>query len=1342
MKQLRSLFSITCCVVTLLLAVHAAAQDIDRKGTLYTIGHGELPGKVVTAPAGPGLATLEKFDADKATAYWQLEELSGSYRIVSPFVQLALRAEGDGRVTVAEVNGSDEAQLWKLVEKKGGTELFPANQKGTKLAVTKDGILRLQTSETITRDRTSLFAITPSAIAGFDANQAYRIRSFSAPDTVLGNGDNGENEARIIAQTLSATDRGQYWNIRMLRLGEYAVENAYYPQNFDDGGDNERIDYLLQWPAETGVWNNARFRFEPVADVPNAYRILSAGKKGGHTMYALREGQMKLVKYAATDRSAWFRFEAVEKPKFQQNKWEDETVFGENKEPAVATYLPYATEAEMLADKAFYATPWLYPSNNSRYQLLNGTWRFHFVPEPSQRPLTFFEEGFDVSSWDTIPVPSNWEMHGYDRPIYCNVEYPHGNTPPYIKARSGFNDGGKNYGINPVGSYIRDFDVPADWTSRRTFLHFDGIYSAAFVWLNGHSIGYTQGSNNVAEFDLSPYLRTGRNRLAVQVLRWSDGSYLECQDMFRMSGIFRDVYLYNVPKAGVRDHRITSQLSDHYRKARLCVELDVDNRDRLAGQKSFSVSLYDPAGAKVLESPVQYALDGREKGTCRVEMAVDGVQLWSAETPRLYTVHIVQKDAQGREEMAFSTKYGFRDIRLEGARVYVNGRKVLFKGVNRHDTSPEHGRAVTTEEQLRDVLLMKQNNVNTIRTSHYPNHSRMYAMYDHFGLYTMDEADLEDHANQSISDRTSWMPAFVDRIDRMIRRDFNHPSVIFWSLGNEAGGGRNFKDCYEHAKQLDPSRPVHYEGTRDGTDMGGNRFSDLYSKMYPGMNWMRQNTSGLDKPLFICEYAHAMGNAIGNLAEYWEVIEKSDATIGGAVWDWVDQSIYEPHELKQGLRRLRTGYDFPGPHQGNFCSNGVLTSSRAESPKLKELKGAFQYVKFSLAGTDEKRNTATVRLHNTYAFLPLDHFYLRYDLLQDGVCVSSRTLPLSATAPGDSLTLELKLPKTKLAKLREKGIETLLQLHVLQRTTSTFAEAGHDVAQAEFRLTDRRSLPAFSRTTAEKRATLVMGRDRDQTTRLSAAASTLEMKRGEVTSLVIGGREILAGNGSFTFSNHRWIENDRFASTDNGLAEEVTVDVSEDAMGNATLQTRRSGSLADQAIAYTLAADGTLDVDVTITPHTDALRRGGIVLHLDSTLSRVGYYALGPWENYADRKDGCLLGRYTATVDELFVDYMKPQSCGGREQLRELTLTDATGKGLRIRTEGDVSFSALRYSDEQLMKAQHSWELVPEGHIVLHLDAAVRGVGNASCGADVDTLPPYRVPNRPLRFKLRFSAVR
>lgn len=647
-----------------------------------------------------------------------------------------------------------------------------------------------------------------------------------------------------------------------------------------------------------------------------------------------------------------------------------------------------------------------------------------------------------------------------------------------------------------------------------------------------------------------------------------------------------------------------------------------------------------------------------------------------------------------------------------------------------------YGRAVTVESMLRDVTLMKQNNINTIRTSHYPNDAKMYAMFDYFGLYTMDEADLEDHANQSISDMPSWIPAFVDRIDRMVLRDRNHPSVIFWSLGNEAGGGSNFQACYDAAKRLD-NRPIHYEGTRDGKEYGGNRFSDLYSKMYPGMKWMNTYVSSLDKPMFICEYAHAMGNAIGNLKEYWESIEGSSATIGGAIWDWVDQAIYEPHEMKKGIYRLHTGYDFPGPHQGNFCSNGIIPATREESPKLKEVKAVYQYVHFADKGVDVKRNEAKVLLKNTYDFLSLDKFYLRWQVVKDGFRMQPDSMMLPAVMPDDSLLVALNLKGINLKKAIKNGEEVMLDLYVCRTDAETWAGAGHEVAKQQYELSARKELPELKSLHGKKQKLAVSDNENLLTVKNAYIEASFDKTTGQLVTLVMNGQQVVSQGGGFVYDNHRWIENDKFTETANGLSEKGTCTVTEE-KGNIIVTTNREGSLCSTDIVYTFTQTGVMDMEVVFRPHTADLRRCGLVANIDSTLSNIDYYAYGPWENYNDRKDGCMVGRYTTTVEDMEVPYMKPQSMGNREGLRELTLYNKEGKGVKIQTEGNVSFSALRYTDKDLMEGQHAWELEKRPYIVLHLDAVQRGVGNASCGQDVDTLPAYRIPQQEMKYKLRF----
>ena len=1281
---------------------------------------------------------LVAFDKDNTALYWKLTELSGSWRIINPVTNQAIRCEGT-RVETGENNGSDEAQLWKMED----GMLVPTNNPSYALCLTKKGGLELIAKDKAKGNKDAQFAFSASALAGFDNDLTYYIYPVSTPGKVLGNQDSGENNARIYSEKVDKENRGQYWSVKTIDMKTFAIEGAFYAQNFDDGGDNASIDYLLQWASNPGQWNNARFHLEPVEGELGTYILRSASKldsKKGK-MYALRGGQMKAVDYNPADKSAWLTFKSVEKPKIQAPYWEDETMFAENKLRGVATYMPYGNEAEMLKDKAYYKTPWTVPVN-SKFQSLNGTWKFNLVSEPSQRPLDFFKAGYDVSGWDEIPVPSNWEMHGYDKPIYCNVEYPHSNTPPYIKARPGFNDGGKNYGINPVGSYVRTFTVPENWHGQRTIIHFGGIYSAAFVWLNGEYVGYTQGANNVAEFDLTDYLKEGDNRLVVQVHRWCDGSYLECQDMFRMSGIFRSVYLYNVPSVSVRHHQIETVLANAGKKGTVKVAMEVENRSAFKGSKQFKLDIRDAKDKVVAQTTCQMALRGDSVETCQAELSLDNPLLWTAETPNLYTLAVVQQGEDGQDEMAFSTKVGMREVAIHNSLLYVNGKRVILKGVNRHDTDPEHGRTVSVESMLKDVMLMKQNNINTIRTSHYPNDARMYAMFDYYGLYVCDEADLEDHANQSISRMKSWIPSFCDRIERLVRRDVNHSSVVMWSLGNECGSGSNFKDCYEVAHKLDGTRPVHYEGTRVDKDYGGSLYSDFYSKMYPGMDWMARNTSNLDKPMFLCEYAHAMGNAIGNLPEYMQAMEESNATIGGCIWDWVDQAIYEPNEIKQGVKRLHTGYDYPGPHQGNFCSNGVVRPERGYSAKLAEVMGAYQYVKLNYDKT-----TGYFSLKNGYNFITLDGMVLQLQWLKNGKVKKQKKVALSGIEPGGQYMLPLSNPL-------EGEADVVLLARVFRKQATTYSGKNHLVAQADFILAEPKMLPvAVSAADAPLEA-----RQNQQTLSVknNKVAMVFDLSTGRPTSLQFNGTEMIAQGEGFLFDNHRWIENDRFGDTSNGLEEkaaEVTcVAITQGASGMATatldlkpednmtyrVHTLRKGKKADVQIDYTIYAQGTIDMETTIIPHTPNLRRAGVVCAVDSSFSRVSYYGKGPWENAFDRSAGVLIGRYSTTADGLREHYVKPQS-GGDRAVYEVALTNAKGKGMSVSSDKLFFFSANRYTDKDLMDCSHEWELKARPYLWLHLDAAQRGLGNASCGPG--PMEKYTIPQQPITYKLRLKGI-
>lgn len=1191
--------------------------------------------------------------------------------------------------------------------------------------------------------RMILFALAVLLAApswAYDKDKLYQIVSVKFPDKAWTYAD---GVSQVSLSAIDVKDKNQLWQVGDLS-GSKRFSNPYNNQavraNDDATAKVVEVNGSDEFQLWSTLWAGDYIRLQPT----NKAKWVAAVNDKGDIIMVEKESE------AAKGLESLFRIipTGISVPGADANAgrekvyWEDETMFGENKEVGHATYTPYCCEKSMLADKAFYNTPWV-DTKSSKVRSLNGDWYFNFVDKPSKRPLDFYKEDYDVSAWNTIPVPSNWEMHGYDRPIYCNVEYPHANIPPYIDARKGFNDGGKNYGINPVGSYVRFFNLPEGWEKNRTFINFGGIYSAAFVYLNGEYVGYTQGANNDHEFDITKYLRPGENRLAVQVMRWSDGSYLECQDMFRMSGIFRDVTIYNVPKVSVRDHYITSELNADkaYKEGKMNVALELDNRDKLAGKKDIVVKLTDPAGKLVAEKTVAINFSAeKEIEKANVSFDVKDLLAWTAETPNLYTVSVIQREG-GKDEMAFSTKYGFRHLEIKGSIIYVNGQRVFFKGVNRHDTHPLYGRAIPTESMLEDVLLMKRNNINTIRTSHYPNAAKMYAMFDYFGLWCMDEADLEDHANQSISDMVTWIPSFVDRIDRMILRDRNHPSIFSFSLGNENGSGNNFQACYDAAKRLDP-RPVHHESTRDGKEYGGNRFSDMYSKMYPGMDWMDKYVNSFDKPMFICEYAHSMGNAIGNLKEYWESIESSTTTVGGAIWDWVDQAIYEPHEILAGTYegRLRTGYDFPGPHQGNFCSNGIITADRKPTPKLAQVKAVQAWIKFELAGVDAKANTATINIKNTYDFINTADHTLRYEIVKNGYIVAKGKQALPVIEVDGQATVTLPLEGVVLKNAAKAGEEIMINLFAEQDKATVWSEAGHEVASTQFELNARPAVLAAIK--VDKKAEKLAIEDTEKTLKVGNKAIAAEFckETGVMTSLKFNGQEIINGKDGFMYDNYRFIENDRSCKLGNGLDSIGTCEIVPSKGGSVIVKTTRGGQLASQVITYTFLPNGTVDMDVTLTPQAKELRRAGLVVNIVPGLRNVNYWAYGPDENYNDRKESTMVGRYQTTVDDMVVYYQKPQSMGNREGLRELTLTDAKGKGVRIETQGEVSFSALPYNDMHLAKTNHMYELKKDPFITLHIDGKYRGVGNASCGPD--TMEKYKIVEDSYKFKLRLSAVK
>ncbi|RLD74423.1 MAG: beta-galactosidase, partial [Bacteroidetes bacterium] len=706
------------------------------------------------------------------------------------------------------------------------------------------------------------------------------------------------------------------------------------------------------------------------------------------------------------------------------NDWENSEIFGINKKEAHCTSIPFAT-IEQAKNAVWKASP--------NYKLLNGNWKFNWVPKPADRPLNFYKPDYDVSDWDEIPVPGNWQMYGYGTPIYVNVKYPFVVVnPPYIP-----------HDNNPVGSYRRNFTVPDNWQKREVFIHFAGVRSAFYIWVNGKKVGYSQGSMTPAEFNLSPYLKKGTNTLAVEVYRWSDGSYLEDQDMWRLSGIFRDVYLFSTAKVHIRDFFVQTELDENYKNAQLKIDIELKNySDKKYNNYSIEALLLENDG-KNLAKPIQklnIVIPQNDKVNISLSQFVNSPKKWTAETPNLYQLVLVLKNKKGKVVECAETKFGFKKVEIKNAQFLINGKPVHLKGVNRHDMHPEYGQNIPRETMLKDIKLMKQFNINTVRTSHYPNDPYWYKLCDEFGIYVIDETNLESHGANGIlpSSNSKWTAASVDRIKSMIQRDKNHACVIMWSLGNEAGMGDNFFAMRDYAHKVDASRPVHYEGYNDA--------ADVYSRMYPDIPSMLEYASvDNTKPYFICEYLHAMGNSCGNMQEYWDVIESDSVFMGACIWDWVDQGLYKKD--KYGTKYFAYGGDFGPtdiPSDGNFCINGLIMPDREISPKMWEVKKVYQNIKVEPANLLEGK----VKIKNKFSFTNLKKYKALWQISEDGMVIQDGELKTLNISPLQEkiVTIPYNNVKTK------AGAEYWLNVRFIEKDDNLWAEKAHEIAWDQMKL--------------------------------------------------------------------------------------------------------------------------------------------------------------------------------------------------------------------------------------------------------------------------------------------------
>ena len=1078
------------------------------------------------------------------------------------------------------------------------------------------------------------------------------------------------------------------------------------------------------------------------------------------------------------------------------HEWQSVDSLAYNKEQPRATFYPFASVANALKVLPQYSEYW---------QSLDGIWKFNWVKDPSHRPVDFFKPGFDASGWDNIEVPSNWNIVGiqpdgsqrYGTPIYVNqpVIFWHQVKPDDWRGgvmRTPPEDWTTFDARNEVGSYLRTFTVPATWKDREVYINFDGVDSFFYLWINGRYVGFSKNSRNAARFNITPYLVKGANTVAVEVYRNSDGSFFEAQDMFRLPGIFRSVSLYSTPKVQIRDLVAIPDLVDDYTDGLLKVTASVRNLSKSAAKgltiecklvpnKLYSDDHIEGAATYSANSaPVTTLAKGNET-TLETTISVPAPNKWSAEQPWRYTLLVQLKDAKGKVIETVSTYVGFRKVEvkdtpadkdefgLAGRYFYVNGQPVKLKGVNRHETNPSRGHAVTPEWMEQEVMMMKRANINHVRNSHYPDAPYWYYLADKYGIYLEDEANLESHEYYYGAASLSHVPeleaAHVARDMELVHSTVNSPSVVIWSLGNEAGPGKNFVTAYNAIKEFDTSRPVQYERNNDIVDIGSNQ--------YPSINWTREAVKGtmnIKYPFHISEYAHSMGNAVGGLQDYWDAIESTNFFIGGAIWDWIDQSLYN-YDPATGTKYLGFGGDFgDNPSDGQFVMNGIMFGDLTPKPQYHEVKKVYQPV----AVTPVDMTKGEIEIFNKNYFTPLSDYVIGWRLYKDGVEVESGDAlvgPRMALQPRQKLTY--KIPYD-FAKLDPKS-EYFVNIEFRQANDTPWAKAGYVQMSEQLPVKAASGIHCLG---CSAKGPKVTTSTTDSITTITGEGFTAEfnLNTGTIRQLNYGGMDVfVAGHGPELDAFRAYINNDTWVYAQwftNGLYN-LRHHVTEakqfvDANGNPVLSFtivsqapnggRMKGGNGNSRGTYsidesnsqpftaddfhfttnqiwTIFPDGSIELNAIISSSdpTVVLPRLGYVMELPEQLGTFTYYGRGPEENYNDRLTSQFVGRYSRPVKEMTTDYTRPQSNANREGVRWAALTDGSDKGVLFIAPELMSTTATPYTELELFHADHPFRL-PESHrTVLHLDFGVTGLGGASCGQG-GPLEHQRVKATPHRF--------
>ncbi len=1012
---------------------------------------------------------------------------------------------------------------------------------------------------------------------------------------------------------------------------------------------------------------------------------------------------------------------------------ENEQILGINKEPYHATLMPYKDRSEAVVANRLAST-WA--------RSLNGQWKFHWVPRPEDRPVDFYKPDFDVSAWKEISVPSNMEVLGYGTPIYTNFTYPFKKDWPRVTGEPP-----KEYTAylerDPVGSYRREFNVPSAWKGRRIFIDFDGVDAGFFVWVNGKKVGYSVNSRNPAEFDLTSYVVPGqKNMLAVEVYRYTAGSYMEDQDMWRLSGIFRNVTLWSAPPVHVRDFALKTDLDSSYRDAVLRVTAKVKNYSGVAQPaRRLQVELVTQEGAgSVGQTSVDVpALAPEEERVVSTSIAVADPAKWTAETPNLYTaVLTLAGDAKSAEVL--SARIGFRKIEIKNAVFMINGVPVKLKGANRHENWPDTGHYVSEDRMIRDLELLKQVNANHVRTSHYTDDPRWYELADEYGIYLVAEANVECHGYMHVLDREPrYERSIVDRNVANVENLKNHPSVVVWSLGNECGGGSSFKTALKTIKAIDSTRPTHYEPFGGGSDLP----TDIESHMYTNLTELK--AAGVDpnrtKPFYLCEYAHAMNNSMGSVGDYNDLFDKYPTLMGGAIWEWEDQGLWNGRNPNHQYMAYGGGFgDFPNDKY--FIHKGVVFSDRSPKPNYPELKRAYQWVSFTPVDVAHGR----IGIRNRYAFTNLSNFTPHWTLSEDGVMIDEGTLAPIDLAPGASkeVTLPFKITSAK------PGREYFVQLSFELAKPQIWAKAGYEVATQQFVLPSPVIRMSAEAADAQSADALSLRQDETSITvegdRFSVVFDKLQgtisqMSRGGAALLVDGGGPKLYLWRAPHRNDDEWAAKawDTYAinSLKTTVKELKATRLSDSSiLVQATLlEQGQQGWSATFTSAYTIAGDGAIAVKNNFVSAGERipLARIGVRMLLSKSLNHFSYLGRGPMENYSDRDRGSDVGLYSSSVLEQLTPYPKPMEAGNHEDVRWAALGGAGLPTLMAVSEGKLlQVSALPQMDEQLDGPAHSEDLPPSISTVLTLDTKTLGVGSNSCGPK--PLPQYMVWSDPTEF--------